>query len=83
MMSTTPSQTEQPAEPVYTMLYRPATQFGNLPPRVHIDHWVRVPRELAGRFPHLPVSRRLFGEFVTNRRLTDMELRDYQIERVR
>jgi hypothetical protein len=42
-----------------------------------------VPRELAGRFPHLPVSERLFGEFVANRTLSDRELSDYQIERVR
>ena len=73
----------QPAAPVYTMLYRPATQFGTLPPGVHVDHWVRVPRELAGRFPHLLVSGHPFGEFAASRPLTERELRDYQIERVR
>lgn len=75
--------TMQPAAPVYKMLYRPATQFGTLPPGVHIARWVRVPRDLAARFPHLPVSDHAFGEFVTSRALTDAELRDYQIERVR
>lgn len=78
-----PQHTMQPAARVYTMLYRPATQFGTLPPGVHIARWVRVPRDLAGRFPHLPVSDHPFGEFVTSRALTEAELRDYQIERVR
>lgn len=40
----------------------------------------RVPPELAQRFPNVRVSTRPFGEFFTNRPLTAMELRDYQIE---
>ncbi len=66
----------------YAMRSRPATQFGTLPPGVHVTGWKRVPRELAHRFPDLPVSTRTFGEFFANRTLTDEELRDYQIERV-
>ena len=76
-------QTTEPAEPVYTMLYRPATQLGTLPRGVHVAQWVRVPRELAARFPNLPVSEHPFGEFVASRPLTDAELKDYQIEHVR
>ena len=65
---------------IYTMLYRPATQYGTLPPGTHVAGWTSVPRELAGRFPNHPVSERTFGEFFTNRPLTERELRDYQIE---
>lgn len=65
---------------IYTMRYRPATQYGTLPPGADIAGWTRVPRELAGRFPRHPVSNRTFGEFFTNRPLADTELRDYQIE---
>lgn len=65
---------------VYSMRYRPATQYGTLPRGVQIEGWTRVPRELAGRFPHHPVSERRFGEFFTNRPLTDRELSDYQID---
>ena len=64
----------------YAMLYRPPTQGGTLPRGVHVAGWKRVPPELAQRFPNLPVSSRRFGEFYTNRPLTEMELRDYQIE---
>lgn len=71
------------AERVYTMLYRPATQYGTLPPGVQFTGWVRVPRELAARFRHLSVSNFRFGEFTVNRALTETELKDYQIERVR
>ncbi|MCY4120307.1 MAG: hypothetical protein OXG72_05230 [Acidobacteria bacterium] len=67
----------------YAMLYRPPTQVGTLPRGVQITGWKRVPRELAQRFPNLPVSTRRFGEFFTNRPLTETELRDYQIEIVR
>ena len=42
--------------------------------------WTCVPRELAGRSPRHPVSERTFGEFYTNRPLTERELIDYQIE---
>ena len=65
---------------VYAMLYRPPTQLGALPPGVHVAAWKRVPRDLGHRFPHLPVSKRTFGEFIANRPLTDVELRDYQVE---
>ena len=67
----------------YAMLYRPPTQLGTLPPGVHVAGWKRVPPDLAQRFPDLPVSSRAFGEFFTNRPLTEMELRDYQIEIVK
>ena len=67
---------------IYTMRFRPATQFGTLPKNVNMARWTRVPRELADRFPNHPVSKRPFGEFVASRRLTEQELRDYQIEHV-
>ena len=67
---------------IYAMRFRPATQFGTLPKNVNVARWTRVPRELAGRFPNHPVSKRPFGEFVASRRLTEQELRDYQIEQV-
>ena len=41
---------------VYTMLYRPCTQLGTLPPKV-VTEWTRVPAELAHAFPDKPVSR--------------------------
>ena len=62
------------------MLYRPPIQGETLPPGVRVAGWTRVPHELAQRFPNLAVSSRRFGEFLTNRPLTEMELRDYQIE---
>lgn len=65
---------------IYTMRYRPATQYGTLPPGAHVTGWTCVPRALAGRFPRHPVSERTFGEFFTNRPLTERELSDYQIE---
>lgn len=65
---------------VYAMRYRPATQYGTLPPGAHVAGWTSVPRKLAGRFPRHPVSERTFGEFFTNRPLTERELIDYQIE---
>lgn len=64
----------------YAMLYRPATQFGTLPPGVHVTGWKQVPKDLAGRFPGVAVSKRPFGEFFASRLLTEAELRDYQIE---
>ena len=37
----------------YAMLYRPPTQFGTLPPSVHVVGWKRVPPELGQRFPDI------------------------------
>lgn len=47
---------------------------------MHLAGCKRAPPELAQRFPNLSVSSRPFGEFFTNRPLTEMELREYQIE---
>ena len=66
---------------VYTMLYRPCTQLGTLPPKV-ITEWTRVPAELTHAFPDKPVSKRLFGEFTTNRPLTDEELKAFEIRHI-
>ena len=65
---------------VYTMRYRPATQFGTLPPGVHLTDWVRVPPSLAHAFPKLPRSTHPHGEFHTNRPLTPDELTRFQID---
>lgn len=70
------------ARPVYTMRYRPATQFGTLPPGVHLTDWVRVPANLAHAFPNLPQSARPHGEFHTNRPLTPDELTRFEIDLV-
>ena len=67
---------------VYAMRHRPVTQYGNLPRGAHLIGWTRVPSELAGRFPQHPISKRLFGEFVSSRKLTDRELIDYEIDEV-
>ena len=66
---------------VYTMLYRPCTQLGTLPPKVSTE-WTRVPAELAHAFPDKPVSKRLFGEFTTSRPLTDEELKAFEIRHI-
>ena len=66
---------------VYTMLYRPCTQLGTLPPKV-VTEWTRAPAELAHAFPDKPVSKRLFGEFTTNRPLTDEELKAFEIRQI-
>ena len=66
---------------VYTMLYRPCTQLGTLPPKV-VTEWTRAPAELAHAFPDKPVSKRLFGEFTTSRPLTDEELKAFEIRQI-
>ena len=67
---------------VCAMRYRPATQYGALPPGVTILHWTRVPENLHSAFPDHPVSKRPFGEFVANRQLSDDELEHFQIDEI-
>ena len=66
---------------VYTMLYRPCTQLGTLPPNV-VTEWTRAPADLAHAFPDKPVSTRPFGEFTTSRPLTDDELKAFEIRQI-
>ena len=77
-----PSAVAEDGAPIYAMRYRPATQFGTLPPGVEIEHWTRVPEELRAAFPDHPVSKRRFGEFVANRPLTAKELDRFQIDEI-
>ena len=63
----------------YRTLYRPP-MFGGLPDVWW--EWAKVPTDLAPMFPELPVSDHLYGEFHTERPLTDDEMRSFQIEKV-
>ena len=71
-------------KPIYAMRYRPVSGC-TLPPGITTT-WVRTPQvdgHIVGRaFPDLDRSTYPYGEFTTNRELTDDELESYQVERV-
>ena len=77
-----PAVVPQDDAAVYAMRYRPATQLGTLPPGVNILHWTRIPEDLQRAFPGHPISKRPFGEFVADRRLTAAELEHFQIDEI-
>ena len=66
---------------IYTMEFRPVG-FGTLP-RDIITEWVRLPKLeahlLRKAFPNTEVSEHNFGEFTTNRPLTNEEMISYQV----
>ena len=62
---------------VYRTTLRPAL-FGGLPDIKW--EWHRPPAEFAQAFPEKEVSKFQYGEFVTERPLTDAELKAFQIE---
>ena len=63
---------------VYRTVFRPP-MFGAMPPRLWWE-WHRPPADLAEHFPDKEVSKYPYGEFVTERPLTEKELSSFQIE---
>ena len=70
-------------KPIYRMQFRPVS-FCTLPSGI-VTEWVRLPKHdgeaLRRAYPDLKVSEHNFGEFTTNRELTESEMASFQIER--
>ena len=70
--------------PVYTMLFRPVSTFTL--PRGVTTEWVRLPvdadQAMRRAFDGLGQSEHRYGEFTTNRPLTEEELERFEVRRV-
>ena len=71
-------------KPVYTMRYRPVSSF-TLPDGI-LTNWLRLPQidghTMSRAYPDLKTSTHAFGEFTTNRDLTEAEMEQFQVDRV-
>lgn len=77
-------QDQSKDRPIYTMLYRPVSTFTL--PRGVTTAWARLPagsdQRMRDAFPGIEVSEHPFGDFTTDRDLTDEEMEQFQVKRV-